>query len=293
MKSALQIATGLGDALKERVRQLVVKHSLVVPRDIDSPGMVVVTPAGDHKWGRLSAEGKLAQADALRAFQKLDEMLGALMPTLPNNDAREFEAARAALLDMIQQDKPTNFKNIRDVVGPARESIDAMLGIVAAHSQTSSERFFVPDTNALVSNPHLERWVFPDAEQFTILLVPQVLSELDELKITHRVPDVRDKAKSLIRGIKEYRRRGSLSEGVPLVNGRSKIASCAVEPNVKGALPWLDPASGDDRLIASVIEIMRANPGAAVALVTGDINAQNKADFAGLPYVEPPEDNDE
>ena len=37
---------------------------------------------------------------------------------------------------------------------------------------------------------------------------------------------------------------------------------------------------------------MRKFPGRAVALVTRDINLQNKADFATVPFMEPPELDD-
>ena len=54
-------------------------------------------------------------------------------------------------------------------------------------------------------------------------------------------------------------------------------------------LEWLDPTSGDDRIIAGVIDAMRRFPRSTVVLVTADVNLQNKAAFASLPFVEPPE----
>jgi predicted ribonuclease YlaK len=55
------------------------------------------------------------------------------------------------------------------------------------------------------------------------------------------------------------------------------------------SLPWLDAGNRDDRFIASVIEVMRAHPRSAVVIVTRDVNLQNKAEFASLPFVEPPD----
>ena len=57
---------------------------------------------------------------------------------------------------------------------------------------------------------------------------------------------------------------------------------------MRDVLPWLDPASPDDRLLASCVEIMRLHPRSTVMLVTGDINLQNKAEFALVPFLEPP-----
>ena len=62
-----------------------------------------------------------------------------------------------------------------------------------------------------------------------------------------------------------------------------------VEPKMADSLPWLDAATPDDRLLASVIEIMRLNPHASVIVVTRDINFQNKLEFARAPFVSPEE----
>jgi hypothetical protein len=41
--------------------------------------------------------------------------------------------------------------------------------------------------------------------------------------------------------------------------------------------------------LAATIEAMRWNPRSAVLVVSLGINMQNKLEFAGLPFVEPPE----
>lgn len=58
---------------------------------------------------------------------------------------------------------------------------------------------------------------------------------------------------------------------------------------MRASFSWLDPANEDDRLLASAIDIMRTNPRAPFALVTRDIKLQNKAEFARIPFTEPPE----
>ena len=89
--------------------------------------------------------------------------------------------------------------------------------------------------------------------------------------------------------IKGYRARGRLTEGVPLVRDDSEIISLAVEPNFSKTLPWLNSDNNDDRILAAFVEVMRLNPRSPVVLVTRDINLQNKAEFAHLPFCEPPE----
>ena len=93
----------------------------------------------------------------------------------------------------------------------------------------------------------------------------------------------------MIGRIKGYRARGRLTEGVTLRRDRSSIRALAVEPRRVEALGWLDFENRDDRILASVIEVMRLSPARAVTLVTRDLNLQNKAEFARVPFIEPPE----
>ena len=116
-----------------------------------------------------------------------------------------------------------------------------------------------------------------------------MLSELDLLKINHRNENVRKKAETIIRKIKEFRRRGKLTEIVTVVKNKIMIQAMAIEPDMKTTLQWLDPDNNDDRILAGVIEIMRVRPRSLVTAVSRDINFQNKAEFAAVPYEEPPE----
>lgn len=147
----------------------------------------------------------------------------------------------------------------------------------------------VPDTNALLFNPSIENWTFPDLTRFVLVLTPAVLSELDEQKVNHRNPEVREKAERLIRQLKEYRRRGRLTDGVKLVHDAIHLVAVALEPDVSRSLPWLDPTNHDDRLIASTLDVMRRYSRSPVAIVTRDINLQNKAEVARIPTLEPPD----
>ncbi len=74
-----------------------------------------------------------------------------------------------------------------------------------------------------------------------------------------------------------------------VVRDKITVRSMAVEPDFEKTLPWLDKENDDDRILAGFIEAMRSHPRSPVVLVTADINLTNKADFAGLPCIEPPE----
>jgi predicted ribonuclease YlaK len=180
-------------------------------------------------------------------------------------------------------------KTTSDARKKTHEALDVIVSKIAdLYDSSDGTPIYVPDTNAILANPELEEWKF--GHRFTIHLTPTVLRELDEMKV-HRNPDVAAKAEGVIRRIKGYRDRGggSLRDPVPLRSGRSTLQAGAVEPNMNETLPWLDPENRDDRIIASVIETMRSHVRSPVTLVTRDLNMQNKASHAAIPYIEPPE----
>jgi hypothetical protein len=84
-------------------------------------------------------------------------------------------------------------------------------------------------------------------------------------------------------------RRGDIRTGVTLRRDRSVVRLTAPEPDFERTLSWLDPTSKDDRLLASVLEVLREHPHSPVILVTRDVNMQNKASHAGIPFIEPPD----
>jgi predicted ribonuclease YlaK len=138
----------------------------------------------------------------------------------------------------------------------------------------------------MIFNPTLENWTFDELPKFRMALTPTLLSELDELKLR---PHLREKAERAIRHNRGYRNRGRLRDGVPLRKGVSTVFSVAKEPRIDPALTWLDPASADDRLIASALDLARRSVRVPVIIATRDINLENKADFIGMPTVQPPE----
>jgi hypothetical protein len=72
------------------------------------------------------------------------------------------------------------------------------------------------------------------------------------------------------------------------VDGTIKVKMVPTEPRMAELPNWLDPNSKDDRLVGSCLELQFQNPSVNVILVTGDINLQNKAEMAFLPFCEPP-----
>lgn len=124
-------------------------------------------------------------------------------------------------------------------------------------SSEKREVIVVPDTNALIICPDFAIYHKVAGQQnFTLVILPTVLSELDQLKITARDQQFREKVNSVIRRIKGLRSQGSLLKGVT-VNKTVTIRMEAREPSFDHTLSWLDPSNNDDRLVASILELQR------------------------------------
>ena len=203
-----------------------------------------------------------------------------------SNEANE---ALGAILAVIHQESEAA-SSCERVFGDAVAAI-ARLGVLLGniHSNKVDGAILVPDTNALLHNPAIEEWLFADFPKFVVLLVPVVLSELDQLKVSGKAESVRTKSESLIKRFKEFRRRGSLSVGVTVRKDVSTLRTLAREPDFSKTLSWLNPDNNDDRLLAYMFEVMRQYPQSPVVLITRDFNLQNKAEYASCPFIEPPD----
>lgn len=185
-------------------------------------------------------------------------------------------------------------RTVEDAKGRFKEDLQVyyeLLQIFATSDTTTM--ILVPDTNALIISPDVSRFAEsvgrPD---YLVILISTVLHELDKLKRDHRDLKFRNKVDSVIRRIKSLRQQGNLRDGVT-VNKTVKVKMMGQEPKFDETLSWLDPGNDDDRIIATALEIQREEPSSVVILITADINHQNKAEMANLPYAEPPEDKTE
>jgi predicted ribonuclease YlaK len=147
----------------------------------------------------------------------------------------------------------------------------------------------VPDTNALLksADPSHYRGTI-DSDAFRFVIVPTVLSELDGLKRTRASQPLGEKAEKVIRVIKGFRKQGSMLEGVTVAK-TIKVLMIATEPRMSGLPSWLDSDNHDDRIIGSVLEIQYRELSSTVVLVTDDMNLQNKAEMAFIPWSELPD----
>lgn len=274
------------EALKVLLARFLLEHSkLYLWNTPDSP---VFDLSGKYAFRELDDSGRQLQSKLLNDYDHFSALVRSMSTRLTRDSDTDFRQADRTLRHAIEH-RHTWSRNTREVYTSCLEALEAQLGLLnRLYDSSGGDPIYVPDTNALLYNVDLSRWYFDGVERFTVLLLPTVLAELDLLKVNSRADTVRDKSEQLIRMFKEYRGRGSLADGVPIVKGRSTLRSVASEPRSESFLPWLDNSNNDDRFIASVLEGMQTHPRSPVIIVTRDINLQNKAEYARLPFAEPP-----
>lgn len=288
MQTVHDLILELAEQIRGMLTDLILNHSSL--KRWNYPGSGILSVTGNYSWNPLTTEGHRLQSKVLEEYRHLASLIETLLNGQPSEAQKALEQGREAVLAAITQEDSTWAKTPQEALATALEALQAQVSLLDnLYDGNSGDAVFVPDTNALIYNPNLEDWEFPHAGKVLVVLTPTVLSELDQHKVNHRNEDVRKKAAGLINRIKGYRARGRLTDGVVLRSNKSNLLAMATEPDFNTSLPWLDANNADDRYLASFIEVMRKFPRSAVALVTRDINLQNKAEFARLPFVEPPE----
>ena len=289
MKTVSQLLADDVAELKSRIQEFLCNHSRLRSNKIVSFDEVeYINLSGGYSWEALSLSGRREQNRLLTEFRKFEAVVAALIQEVAVSDKESFAEACRLITKNLDQSTPVWSPTPDQAANETLAAIDAIQELINGLCSSDHEVYVVPDTNALLANPRIETWAFEDCACFSIVFMPTILEELDELKVSHRNPDVREKAKSIIRQIREYLRRGDLSSGITIVTGRIRAYTIAVEPNMGASLPWLDRDNNDDRFLASVIELMRAHVRSSVVIVTGDINLLNKAQFARIPFWDPP-----
>jgi len=278
-----------GHDLLVQVEIFLYVHSNIESGPSNDPGRAQAGSGSFCNWGKLEEVGLQEQA---RLLQKSDAFFSVLETLLSGRTAscrKEVETASAEFHELIAQEKRCPYKSADSAVLAAKKAMQVALSCLARlYDGKGGEVCFVPDTNALLYNTQLDAWQFDRVPTFTVVLTPAVLSELEDLKVRGSDRN-KPKAENLVRQIEEYAGRGNLSEGVTLAEGRSVVRSLATEPDMAHTLSWLDAGSKDDRFIAYFLEVMRHHPCCEVFLVSRDDNVRNKANFASLPVIAPPD----
>jgi len=246
-------------------------------------GMAILMIVPDSTWCQLDDEGRRRQRDVLDRWDRwLPQMQLLFSGDAEDTRAQLNEAAEKVSRWLHRSGRDFSVpKEIEEAGQVFRKHVNPLFKLLAPF-EVEGPVVLVPDTNVLLRNQELPTWA--DAvgtDEFTVLLVPGVLAELDEQKINHRNEAVREKARTFSNRIKGWRNQGSLARGVR-VQGGVFVRVVAREPDFDNTLSWLDPGVTDDRIVASVLEFQRNNPTTDVRLLSGDSIMLAKADEAEL-----------
>jgi len=287
METAIQITIrGLLD-LRDQISRLLTEYSKIVGPGRQERG--VIRMSGDYSYCPLPEEAISLQNQVFKLFNLRFDLIDVLLVDSTKDHKLTIKDNRERISDYILQNRSSFIGTIKAAVCDMNRDFENIIRVLNLLFPSDNPKpIIIPDSNALYINPDIEEWCFEGFDKFTIILTPSVFKDLDRHKIEHRNEEVKTKAKKLINKIKDYRGRGSLIDGVPIITGRIDLKSIAVEPDFTKALKWLDPGNDDDRLIAEAFEIIRANCNRPGCIVTADINLQNKCEMAELPYIEPP-----
>jgi hypothetical protein len=264
-------------------------ETLPVHRIEREDGDLVFAGGPEHYWGKLSHNQSARQLALKRQYEPISELLVLLLRQAPNSLMERLRDANVSFRVWLELDgynwsvSPNADQNVKEMRKVA-EQLEQILSVLDVTGK--GEVILVPDTNSLLNtaDPTQYRKVAAN-DSFTFMLLPSVLGELDRLKIEHRNPDIREKAKKIISRIKGWRLQGSLSDGVTVDKSITVKASHS-EPDMENTLSWLRADNQDDRIVASVLALQAQEPTAHVVLVTGDINLLNKADAALIDTAE-------
>jgi hypothetical protein len=265
-------------------------HKSQIEEFRNDPRSDLVFLGNPYYWKALPIEHRAAQAQLLGLYRHWYELFYRCHAQHSSDMQDHLDQTNADVLAAIELKSDwgtaATFEENRTLLS---DKLNFFRSLLEQHLGNETEFVLVPDTNALlkVADPAQYGDVI-DSTSFTFVIVPTVLAELDGLKRSRATQAVGDKAEKAIRIIKGLRKQGSVLEGVTVAKTIT-VKMIPTEPRMADLPSWLDPSNQDDRIIGSVLEIQSARPSTVVVLVTDDMNLQNKAEMAFLPWAEPPE----
>jgi hypothetical protein len=256
-------------------------------QDPNSNVLVLVHP---YFWKTLPIEHRADQAQLLGRYRHWYELVQRCHIHHSSDVQESLDQINAHILSAIELKSDWGTAcSIQQNRASLSERISLFHQLLNQHVPAEPDFVLVPDTNALLKAADPSQYAGTiDCQRFRFIIVPTVLAELDELKRVRGTQPVGQKAEKAIRAIKGLRNQGSVRNGVT-VSRTITVQMIPTEPKMSSLPSWLDADNHDDRIIGSVLGIQCAQPSATVVLVTDDLNLQNKAEMAFLPWAEPPE----
>lgn len=238
------------------------------------------------RWDPLPPQAAPKVGAARKALRELHDHSTNAARHAPDR-AEEFVDLEAAFERLVEQpdtsegSPKSSIEKVREYANAVIEKYrGAVRQLPAAHG--AEEKLLVADTSALLDRPNLQEWRI-DGTSWTVVLMPQVLSELDERK---RDPRTREAAQKVINQLDDFDRRGDLFAGVPLA-GNVRVREVPTSPDMSSTLSWLRADVPDDAIIAGALELVWQDLTSRVVVTASDRNVRNKARLAGLGTIRP------
>lgn len=283
------------DELERLSEQLIGASGIEYRGDFNRGGSVVFI-APDWAWTDPTDELRRLQTKLLPRFDQWRQRYSLLFRTAPKELQKQVNETTGRVRVWLARDGggwtgwdiPEDITKAKRIQSERFAKLRHLLDVIAPETPDQDDVIALPDTSSLIDVPDLHLYgTALGVASVRLVLVPSVLSELDALKDQGKTQEVREKARRAIGAIKAVRERGSLLHGVELENGVC-VVSRPQEPRFDDLPGHLDRSVPDDRLLAAAFELQRDHPTASVVLVTGDVNLQTKAEFAQIPFAEPP-----
>ena len=273
----------LAEDLAEFVREVPVRKL-----NLDGDGIAFIGP--ENYVGELSALQRRSQLGIKRRYDEWFQLFRSVFGSVTNDLERQLEDADKSFRAWVELSVSWGLSRVpAENVASVVESAEGFRKVMDVLDSSETDCVVVvPDTNSIAEEPDPRRYRrIAGGREFTFVLLPTVLSELDSLKNNHRNRGFREKVRKSIRRVKGWRNQGPLRDGVT-VDKTIMVKAITSEPAMGRAPTWLDRSNRDDRIIASVLEVQSDCPAAQVVLVTGDINLANKADVCRIHTSELP-----
>lgn len=284
MKTFVEHLTIQLDSIKLTMFELLDNSRIISFGDVSYSDIIIIAPK--QNWDNPTETEQTLQIKLKKTYGQWIETFKLFTENSPDVSKQKIDKTDKFVVSWIEKTSEWGIpKTIDEAKTKFESNIKVYYDTLNLYSSIGNkEIIIVPDTNALIQQPDPKEYKsLTGSDTLTIIFLPTVLSELDELKIKSSNLDFQKKVKAVITRLKGYRQQGNLIDGV-LVEKTIKLKMVASEPNFDRTLSWLDRDNNDDRIIASVLEIQRDNPSSAVCLVTSDINLQNKTEMARLSY---------
>lgn len=241
----------------------------------------------ESRWGPMGDEGQPHAKTARTLFSRWQALaLQAIRVGAPERES-SFTEHNGTISRVIEQTNDwygigAYQGGIEEVRRDVTDSLDAQTavlnGLPTAHGP--GEALLVADTSAFLDRPDLQAWAL-GGKSWTVVVLPQVLSELDDKK---RDPRTREAATKVIRQMTDLGRRGDTLAGVQL-SGKLRYREIATSPDMDTTVPWLRRDVPDDQIVAGALDLACQDLTGTVCLLASDRNLHNKARVAGLGYA--------